>query len=281
MPFYQNPIDAEFIGPMVLGDRQYSPTWRCPGNLNKSTSMIAWNAEPYDFTIVGDRTLTFNYAFDTEFKIYSSRGINVAGATPGATLASEVVEALNDDPGFASFFTASAKNLIDGTVNPPQTVYITNNRPAMSVRAYISNSGAEQFLRFNKRAGVSELPSYFSRHTIANINNFEDCVGMLVELDETDPIDQAIIEDAGFTPGDVQEDWQLLEGQSGIFLFTYNVYDVSNRLESSIQFSAGAKEGDLAKLTQYQYDAMSSRITIQTEVPYILTSSDISTITPP
>jgi hypothetical protein len=281
MPFYQNPFDALFHAPMPLSDRQYTITWKVPENLNRSDLMLAWNAEPYDLSVVGDRVLTINIALDTEFKAYAARIIDVSGATPGATTAAEVATALNADGMFSTFFVASTKNLINGTVNPPLTVLITGKRSKVGFRSFIANTGAEKFLRFNKKAGVAELPSYFERHTVANLNTFEDCVGGIVRLDETIAQDQAIITDAGFDYTAMQEDWELLDGRSGLFPFRLHTYDGSSRLVTTIEFPAGAKAGDLGKRIDYQYSGAATDPSIVTEIPYIVTSSDVSTATPP
>jgi len=279
MPFYQNPFDALFHAPMVLSDRQYTVTWQVPPNTNRSDLMLAWNAEPYDLSVVGNRLLSVSFAFDRDFKIYSTRAINVSGATPGATLASEVAAALNADAVFSSFFLASTKNLRDGTVNPPLTVLIQGKQSKISVKAFISNTSAEKFLRFNKKAGVAELPSYFERHTVANINTFTDCVGALIRLDESIAQDQAIINDAGFNYLDMQADWQLLRGRSGLFIFKKITVDGSDRITRIIQYHAGALVGDLAKRIDNAYTGANTNPSEVTEIPHILVLADL--ITPP
>jgi hypothetical protein len=120
------------------------------------------------------------------------------------------------------------------------------------------------------------MPTYFDRHTIASRFDFEDSVNKLIALDpvgstvDADVIDNAV--DArgnslGFSSGTVREDWELLEGQSGLFQFT----NVVSGTETII-YSAGAEEGDLAKKI-----VTDSGHTF--ELPHTLESGDL--ITPP
>ncbi len=174
MPYYQNVFDREFRGSWVLGDRQYVIDFNCRANINKSNYLLAWNIGPYDFSAVN--TLTINYAWDIEFKNYSTLAINVAGATPAATTATEVATLLNANAIFAGLFVASVLPSSYMSPVPPSsdaagyTVIITprSGRPKPEVRVYISNGGAETKLRFNKKAGVANLPTYMDRHLISN-----------------------------------------------------------------------------------------------------------------
>ena len=281
--FFQNVGESEFRGCWVLGDRQYVLEFICPPNLNKSDYQLAWNAEPYDFSTYN--TLTINYAWDVNFKNYSSLDINVAGATPAATLASEVVTALNANAIFAEMFVARIvpmpiPNSIPGYVVQPNTVLITkkSGRIKPNIRLWITNAGAEQLLRFNMKAGVSQMPAYMERHTIANRFNYPDSLGCLILLDETDPVvDQSIIEQAGFIPGDMQDDWQLLSGRSGIFNFQKITVDGSNRITQIIQYPAGSLVGAFARKIKYVYNGANTNPSQITEIPYVLQSADLIT----
>lgn len=283
--FFQNVFDSEFVGNWVLGDRQYVVEFRCPPNTNKSNYQLAWNLEPYDFSVVN--TLTINYAWDVDFKNYSALTINVAGASPAVTTAAEVAANLNANATFAEMFVAAVQpNPLltdrDGpflSANPSRSVLITAKRGRVkpNIRVWITNTGAEEKLRFNKKAGVSEMPLYMERHTIAERFNFPDSVGMLILLDETDPVDQAIIEDAGFVPADMLEDWELLAGRSGLFTFKKQTVDGSNRVTEIIEYPAGAKVGDFAKKTTNVYTGANTFPSEVTEIPYVLTSGDLIT----
>lgn len=192
MPFYQNLFD-EFRGSWLLSDRQYVLDFNCKANVNKVDYLYAWNFEPYNFTSLTSN-LTINYAWDDSFKNYSALTINVAGATPSATQAIEVCNALNGNTTFAEMFVAvlvppmklqslfpSLTYGFNTNYNTNQTVLIrpNTNRPKKQIRVYISNGAAETVLRFNKMAGVANLPTYMDRHTIANRFNFTDSCAQL------------------------------------------------------------------------------------------------------
>lgn len=272
--FYQNPFDQEFQGYLQVVDKRAAITYVVPANVNKSDAQLAWNIGPYDLST--DTTLTINYAHDNSPKNWAALAINVAGATPAATTALEVVTILNANTTFSEMFLAETRPMNGG-----ETVFIRAKpgRVKKVIKVYFSNTGAEKHLRFNKRAGVAELPSYFARHTIENRFNFEDSVGLLVELDETDAvIDQPIIEDAGFDPGDMKEDWELLEGRStNVFTFKKQTVDGSSRVTQIIEYGAGAKVGDLAIKTTMTYTAAQTAPDQICKIPYVLQSGDLVT----
>jgi hypothetical protein len=108
-------------------------------------------------------------------------------------------------------------------------------------KTYISNTSAESKLRFNKKAGVAELPSYFSRHTIANIGEYDGSAGMLIELSNpVSGVDVAIVDDAGLDSSTVQSDYELLAGRSGLFNFQKITVDGSDRITQIIEYPAGS-----------------------------------------
>jgi hypothetical protein len=274
MSFYQNPFDQEFEGFLQVIDKRAALTFIVPANVNKSDAQLAWNIGPYDLS--ADNTLTLNYAHDNAPKNWASLAINVAGASPAATTALEVVNALNANVTFAEMFLAEVRAMQGG-----ETVFIRAKpgRVQKVIKVYFSNSSAEKKLRFNKRAGVAELPDYFSRHTIANRFNFEDSVGLLVALDETDAVvDQPIIVDAGFVPGDMLEDWELLAGRAtNTFTFKKQTVDGSSRITEIIEYGAGAVVGDLAIKTTMSYTGAKTAPDKICKIPYVLTSGDLVT----
>lgn len=181
MSFFQNLFD-EYEGTWSLGDNyKYSLTFKVPGNKNRSESFICWNSEPYDLSSSG--VLTFNFAIDGEFKNWATFTVNVAGVTASATKASEIRDLLNADNNFSSWFTAG----IQATDKLASTnrLYIRQKRPVTQFRFYVSNSGAELKLRFNKHAGVADIPSYFERDTIANRFNTTEANNKLIRLSQT------------------------------------------------------------------------------------------------
>jgi len=129
-------------------------------------------------------------------------------------------------------------------------------------------------LKFNKYAGVAELPNYFQKHTIENRNNYPDSIGTLIKLDEGDEVDQTIIEDAGFslTP---KEDYELLKGRSGLFMFQNITVDGSDRITQVIEYPAGAVAGDFARKIRYSYTSANINPNKVTETPYVLEDADL------
>jgi hypothetical protein len=278
MAFFQNLFNQEFRGNWVLGDRQYSLTFSCPANQNSSDLQLAYNNGPWDFTeldISGHQAgiLTLNYAWDPELKNYTSLDIDVTGENPSATTPQEVVNNLNSNETFFSMFTAELNNNFTSVLIKSKTSRLK------AIRLWISNTGAEKQMRFNKKAGVAELPSYFSRHTIDNRFSFPDSTGSLILLDETDAdIDMPIIEEAGFVPGEMKEDYELLAGRaSGLFTFQKLTVDGNDRITQIIEYPAGAKVGDLARKINYTFSGANKNPEKVTEVPYILQNSDIVT----
>lgn len=276
--FFQNVFNETYRGSWVLGDRQYSITFEVPPNPNTSNHMLAWNSGPYDLSSVDE--LTINYAWDAELKNYSELTIDISGAVPAATTVEEIVTILNANTTFAELWRAELyPHSLTGVPTDDLRILITVNpaRAKKLIRTWISNTGAETILRFNKRAGVAELPSYFERHTIENRFTFPDSTGDLILLDESDTDDQNIIEDAGFTPGDMLEDWELLKGRSGLFKFQKLTIDVSNRITEIIEYPAGAEPGALARKTKYTYAGSNTNPSTMTEEPYTLQSGDLVT----
>lgn len=269
MAFFQNLFNQEFRGTWVLGDRQYSINFTCPPNQNNFDYQYAYNAGPWDFTVAN--TLTLNYAWDVDFKNYAQLSVNVAGATPAATTAQEVVAILNANSTFAEMYVASVK---DSSV----LIQSKPRRIKQNIRLWISNSGAETKMGFNKNAGVAELPTYFEKHTIEN--RFEtDSIGQLILLDETDlTVDAPVIEAAGFVIADMKEDWELIRGRaSGLFTFQKITVDGSDRITEVIEYPAGALVGDFARKIKYVYSGANTNPSEVTEIPYVLTSGDLIT----
>jgi hypothetical protein len=270
--FFQNLFDQEFRGTLFADDRQYTLNFNVKANSNRSDAMVAWNKEPYDMSSLN--TLTVNYAIDFASPNFASLSVNVAGTTPSATRAYEVVNALNADAVFAALFQATLTKISGG-----DTVLIRSIRPKTTIRSYISNTGAERVLRFNLKAPVGELPSYFDRHTIANTANYPDLgTGLLIRLDTGVVADQEVITYGGFDHTAPKADWQLLVGRGGsAYIFEKNTYDGSGRLTAVVRYPAGARVGDLAKRTTYTYTGPNTYPNQSAEVPYILTSGDLIT----
>jgi len=268
MAFFQNVFDQEFQGYMVLGDRKLIPTFKVLPNRNAQYKQVSWNPGPYDLSSGSE--LTFNFCWGPDFLNWTSVAIDVAGADPSATSAGEVAGRLNSDPVFSSMFVASVSNMGSG-----DSVLVSKSQDRkQSVKMYFGNGGAEMALGFNRKSGVADIPEYFGRHTIENRSNFPDSLGILIRLDPSDPADLLVIESAGLSPVPL-EDWEALRGRSGIFEFRKMSVDGSDRVTEMVEYSAGARAGDLARKTTYSYSGGNKNPSKVTEVPYILQDSDL------
>lgn len=274
MTFFQNPFDQEFRGSFPLEDKQYSLTFSIGPNVNTGSNMVCWNPEPYDLSTYN--TLTINFAIDPMKKIFNTIAINVAGASPSATTALEIVNILNATAAFSDWFVAYTTSC--PTKNNANCIRIRTKRDRTDIRTYITNAGAEQLLKFNLKAPVAELPSYYLRDIIANLQTVPDASGLLIHLDQTDAtVDQPIITAAGLNYSAMQADWQLMGGRSGSFMFTKQTIDGSNRVTAKIEYPAGASAGYLVKKTTYTYTSANTAPTTIAEVPYVLASGDLIT----
>ena len=280
--FFQNPFTQEFRGSLVLGDRQASLDFIVPSNKGRGDEVIVnWAAFPLDFS--GNDSdgnskaiLVLRYATDAgSFRNWTTLDVNITtgAVSNSAVTAIEAVASLNGNAAFAAVFLAAItrdrSNVISG-------ISIKSKLPITRSRFYVENGRAESVARFNDRAGVAELPSYFARHTVDNFINFPDSIGLLIELDNSGSnVDESVIDTAkdgkgillGYDHTQAQADWQLFSGRSGIFQFT-KVVDSNTKLV----YSAGAKAGDLAMMT-----VVNSGNTFQ--LPYTLVADDL--ITPP
>lgn len=293
MSFFQNVFAEDFEGIWVLGDRQHSPTFVCKANAGRDKEIvIAWNKGPYDLSgndADGNSKALLKLAFrlfDTKNWATISVDITTGAASSSAVTPEEIVAALNSDTTFSERFVASISsyNLIN---NADRKIMIRQRKPVTELKFYIINGFAEGVLRFNARAGVYELPTYFAKHTIANRFTYTDGQGYLIQLTPGTNIDAAIINNAvdargvslGYSHSTVQSDWQLLKGRCGLFQFTKGPSaNAVSTTETTIVYPAGAIAGDLATKIVVQKDA-STVVVARYEMPYTLTSGDL--ITPP
>lgn len=285
--YFQNPFATEFLGNWGLGDRQHSPTFKCPPNAGRGETVV-YNHVDGPFNLSGNdpdgnatATLTIIFAHSVDlFKNWAALTINVQGSSPATTRTAEIVAALNADTTFASYFTAASQN---------GRVIIRQSFDSTRFRFYIQNGTAEYILRFNAKAGVAELPTYFMRHTVGDYRfTFDDAMNALVYLDPDNyDVDVDIIETAvdlrgealNFDASVIQTDYELLHGRSGIFTFKKITVDGTDRITEIIEYPAGSVEGDLAKKTQYVYTDDNTNPDQITEIPYTLEAGDL--VTPP
>ena len=284
MSFFQNPFMSEFRGNWVLGDRHHMPTFIVSGNKGRGEEVVSvWNqSPPYDLSgndSDGNSadTLVLRYALRGEHNWATlSIDITSGAASDAAVTPQEIAAALNANTTFAGFFQAVAVPDRFGNTSGPALyrVSIKQKRPITEFRFYVVNGRAEEVLRFNARAGVAELPTYFARHTVDNAiaRAFEDSQGAIIGLDTTNNVDSAVINNAVDAYGRSlnldstaeREDWELLEGRSGLFEFT-----VGLDATTTITYPAGAKVGDLAKKTI-------SDGTSTWNLPYVIQSGDLA-----
>lgn len=273
MAFYQNVFDNDFIGHLLLEDRQYVLDFKVPANFNRPDYMFAWANPTYN--TVGNTTLTINYSIDSGKTYYALALTLTSGA---ARSSADIASDLNSNSNFATLFEAKVVKANDGIGR----LMLQAKLPKHQFKSYISNSGAETVLRFNAKAGVAELPSYFDRHTVVNFiakgpggsNEFPDSQGCLVKL--TQPTDDWYISNANLSTT-AQADYQLLRGRSTSFLFKKMTVDGSDRITEIIEYPAGAKAGDLGKKINYSYTSTNTNPSQVTEIPYVLASGDLVT----
>ncbi len=295
MPFFQNPFVADFQGNWVLADRQHSPSFRVPRNSGRGDELsTSYEDGPFDLSGVdadGDTrdTLQIFIALFPEFRTWVRIVVDITtfAASTAAVTHVEIVDALNDDTGFSGWFTAET-NVSNGRT------MIRSKRSGTEFHYYVENGRAEEALRFNARAGVAEIPSYFDRHkvvhllTVAERDSFTDNVNHLLPLDPVaNTVDANLIDAAvdvngnslGLDSSTVQGDWELLEGRSGLFTFQNICLDTNGDIAQIIEFHAGAVVGDTARRICYFRNAAgagSNPIQI-TEEPYVLTTADLIT----
>lgn len=332
MSYFQN-LFNDYYGYYTAGDSSsFKLTFKVPANKNHGEFFINWNTGPYDFTSFGSN-LTFNFAFDPSFKNWSTFTVDVAGVDSAATTVYEIVDILNNDSNFKDWYTA-------GIYNNNQ-IGIRQKRPAIQFHTYISNSEAEFALKFNKNAGIADIPSYFDKDTIANrfltdtANNTLIRLGKIITANTVNNPTQCTCTGHGLSNGDsiyiansnstpslnglqtvtstgpntftvpvnvtvagtfaefftedeynllndlnidytnLLKDYEHLKGRCESFTFAVNTLDGSGRITKQIIYATGATAGMLGKRTLYTYSGAATTPVTVTEMPYILTDSDI------
>lgn len=283
MSFFQNPFTQDFIAPWLLSDRQYNPDFKCPRNAGRGDEMVVSFGEA-PFNLSGNdgdgnskAVLTISFALN-DTKNWADLAVTITGSSLSAITLQEVVTSLQANAVFDDYFTAR--------VRTDNKIEIKQNKPVTSMKFFIKNGRAESVLLFNKLAGVSEMPTFFQRHTIANRFTYTDSQNALILLDASGSVvDANVIDNAvdnkgvslGFSHSTVQADWQLIKGKSGIFNFQKITVDGSNRITQIIEYSAGSVAGDLARKINYTYSGANTNPSQITEIPYTLTSGDLVT----
>jgi len=293
MSFFQNVFASDFEGNWVLGDRQHIPKFVVSSNTGRGDEyVVAWNQGPYDLsgndsdgTNTSD-TLEVMYAL-REPKNWAEISVDIASGADdtSAVTAAEVVTALNADTLFSERFSASLSKF-DGVTGLTR-VSIRQKKPITDMRFYIKNGRAEEKIGFNARAGVQELPSFFTRHSIDNRFAHTDSQNHIIELDLSDAVDLNLVTNAvdahgvamdfGWDGTTAQADWELLKGRSGIFNFQKMIVDGSDRITQIIEYPAGAIVGDFSRKIIYTYTSTNTKPDTIAEIPYTLESGDLIT----
>jgi hypothetical protein len=311
MAYFQNPFQQEFRGNWVLSDRQYSLTFVCPPNTGRTNEyVVSWN-EPVQetFDLSGNdadgnpkNILNIRMSIDGTFQHWINLAINLtnnsyANLSPSPVASAitplQIVSILNADPNFSSYFKATLENSNVPKSQLKNRIGIRMTYESTRMKFFVLNGQAEEVLRFNSRAGVSQLPSYFSRNKVwgGDLTSFNDETYCLVLLSPSNiggssNVDNHIIDNAvdykgnslGLNSSSFLADWQLLKGRaSGLFTFKKNAFDGSNRLTQTIEYPAGALVGDFARKIQYVYSGSNTSPSQITEIPYVLQSSDLVT----
>jgi hypothetical protein len=153
---------------------------------------------------------------------------------------------------------ASAHGLTSG-----QTVYFTgsNSSPTINGARVVTVTGASTFT-IPVNVTTAGTKGRFSTAVEADlINNAVDVRGSSL----------------GYSALTVQEDYQLLAGRSGLFVFRKNTVSGSNQITTSIEYPAGAGVGDLAKKIVATYTSTNTNPDTYVEMPYVLTAADLLT----
>ena len=284
MSYYQNVFTADFRGNWVLADRSASLTFINPQNAGRGDQIVVvWEDGPYDLSGVdGDGNATsdliIGYAIGpTPFENWTALTIDITAlaASSSAVTPQEIAAALSADSTFSTYFIAKIEKFGDSVIS--NRVMITSKKlDANRLKFFIFNGRAESVLRFNARAGVSELPSYFDRHVISdspgtftdNLLVFENSDYIMIKLDPSaaggaSVVDTAIIDEAvnaknvnlDLDSSTVMADWELLRGRSGLFTFQNICLDSDGNIAQIIEFHAGAVAGDMARKICYFRDA--------------------------
>lgn len=274
-------MTADFIGCLPLGDRQYTMDFNCPANAGRGAeNVVSWIDGPYDFSINDANgnsrdALVIQFAYNVNnFKNWGT--LTVTGLS-GNTTSQQVVTVLNANAEFANLFSASVTN--------QNRILITQKMPASRMKFFIANGRAEEALRFNAKAGIAQLPTFFQRQRISTSPDTTDLLMLLTPA--TSAVDKNVIDAAvdaygkslGYDGSVTLADYVLLKGHSGLFAFKKITVDGSDRITQIVEYHAGAIVGDFARKITYVYTGTNQNPSQITEEPYTLTSGDL--ITPP
>lgn len=268
MTFYQNPFSFDFQGNILLGDRHHIPGFPIKKNAGRGDDLVmAWNSGPFDLsgndadTNSRDTLVIWFARNNDDFTNWAQLSITLPNGA--AETNSTIAAALNADAGFSAWFTATLSSGND--VGETERLFIRQKKNVGEFRFYIANGRAEEALQFNARSGVGEILTYFDRDRIFHfftaaerirhaVNGDRPGNNALVKLDPAGSnVDANVIDNAvnaagkslGYDSSTVREDWQLMDGKSGIFQFTKYSSNAVASTATNIIYPAGAEVGDL------------------------------------
>lgn len=310
MTYFQNPFATEFRGNWAISDRQYSLTFTCPGNAGRSDELVSnwnnpsighYNLNGVDLDGNSLSILSIRLSMGGDFKNWTNISVDVtdntnAGLNPVPNSSQmkgyQIVSILNANPVFNSYFVASVGSFSQNDTLG-NNIKISQKFSTSRFKYFILNTGAEQVLGFNARAGVAELPSYFARYKVygGDMTSPVDGTSAVVELSPSNSggssnIDNDIVDNAkdfkgnllNFNSNSIKQDWELLKGRaSGVFTFQKITVDGSDRITQVIEYPAGAAVGDFARKINYFYDGTNTNPSKVTEIPHVLSSGDLVT----
>lgn len=296
MTYFQNPFAAEFRGSWTLGDRQHSLTFVCPQNSGRSDEVVTtWNNPELGVYDLSGNDLDGNSKNILAIRIFineiwANLEIDLTDNTQAqldpepiisAMKPNQIVSILNKNSSFASYFVAGLEK---------NKIIIKQKFPTSRMKFFVINGRAEQVLGFNKRAGISELPSYFKNYKVygGELSYPILSTNLLVELSPSNSggdssVDDELINNAldnkgnflNLNSSNLRKDYEFLEGRSGLFIFRKITLDEENRTTEIIEYHAGSKVGNFAKKINYKYNGSSSSPVEITEIPYVLQEEDI------
>ena len=294
--FFQNVFNKDFHGTIYgVGETESPVNWTIGANIGRSTNSVVHWAGPgvaggrYDLS--GKTTLTIKFARPAAPNAFFSIAVDITAtaAAAGSVSINEIVTDLNADSMFSTLMTAS---VVDGPNEVKDATYgfalgggvakqidITGKVPG---EFYVLNASAEEVLKFNKKAPIKELLTFFKLFSW-DVDGTPAAAGgvatkmdslPLIWLDTADANAQVAITTAGLVYGDKQDDYQLLKGHVPEYQFIKNTYSGADHL-TQIIYNAGAKPGDPAIKTTMVY--VSNKMTESTTVPHVLVAADLVT----
>ena len=189
MSFFQNVFNQDFIG-----DRHLYLNFEVSSNKGRGDIIVSsfgtapFNLSGNDAAGNSKSVLSIGFAIDPEHKLWTYINVDVTSTATTNTSVSvaEIVSALNTNVYFSERFEA---------IDNKNYIQIRQKAESTRMKFYIVNRRAETVLKFNEKAGISEMHSNFEDHLITE--RFEKySLGMLIKLDPANADDALLITNA-------------------------------------------------------------------------------------